>query len=1278
MTISAATAVSRENYKKKFLEYLKKNRDISLADIAYSTTARRTHYQWRSHYVVRSKDQLEQELRDSIRRPTGSRHHEHDIPNRETNGQQPDIVFVFSGQGSQNFGVAKVLYETHPAFQQHLDVLDKICRDIYPEMTSVAEVILSPNGELDPSNVVESHVTLVCIQLALAELWKSWSVKPAMVLGHSIGEYAALCVAGVLSISDTLYLVVRRACLIKRISQLEEREYGMVSFTATREVVQHLLSSDMRFKECSIGCYNGPHSHVVGGPQADLEILVAEATRKRITARVLKATHAYHTTHVEFIGRRLSLLAEGVSFLSPKVKVASAVTGSVVSEDGVFNASYIARHTCQPIRFRDVLEIIQSEYPLVSRPLWLELGLGHNCLALIKMTLNTPTDQLLACFQNPQSSWETVTESVGKLYQAGCRIDWSEFHRPFESKVKLLELPTYQFDLATYWQPYTKDTAEATGINMGVDSGSQGRAGEVDFVPTATVQKILYQSIAVDTIEVIFISSPADPALRDAIRGHRIGDFSVCPASVYVDMALTAATYVNNRYLLREENLKVPLREVRNMKLDEPFVLAGDPEKQEIAIIVKADNDKNNDRLKVMFKSSRIQGGRLEHLGECDVVGIKHRVESAFSLETTKQNQNDMENGMRGRAAVIDIITEEMNTNNRGHIERLGNVQFYQIFSDAISYDARYRSVKDAYIPEKPAEDGSDEAVAKVALVAPPAKEAHAFARLNPYHGDSLVHLGGFLANMNIRREEDALYFSFRIDRIKIFAEVIPNNNYLSYVRLSTDEKGNRIVHAQVWNGSYLVGIAALRFSRIKKSALMKLLAETRDRFNSTSATEAPSSFLPPGFHPATHNPTPAPSAESMADIFISAIVSETGINCEDVQDTTRLSELGIDSLMGIAILRKVKAETNQTIPMSVFQELQMIRDVRERFGPENFDVHEANEDDRGRNAQGEGNIIVPTNDSYQNPWIRSPLDKNLTTIPAHLTSNAVLLHQGLNTSSSRGVRPLFFLAGSSGSAAVYGQLPALKANIDTTPIWVLESPFLNHPAAMIYTPEEIAPLYIAAMRKVQSNGPYLLGGYSAGAIHAYEMARLLLEEDEQQVEKLVIVDMKAHLPGESFDREPKMRDVHNLNIILRNRGLVKYDGTISAGASGASSDASGGAGPVIPERERQFASLKCVYNWRPTPMAANHRPAKGTLIIWARWGLSQRLSAVGLPELRNRNRDVNPMAAENGDYKLWFHGARHDGTYGANGWDVLVGPNVETHVVDGNHWSILNMPYVS
>ncbi|GAW13498.1 hypothetical protein ANO14919_028840 [Xylariales sp. No.14919] len=323
----------------------------------------------------------------------------------------------------------------------------------------------------------------------------------------------------------------------------------------------------------------------------------------------------------------------------------------------------------------------------------------------------------------------------------------------------------------------------------------------------------------------------------------------------------------------------------------------------------------------------------------------------------------------------------------------------------------------------------------------------------SPYYSDSFLHIGGFALNIKLSDDDmDTFYFCSGIGSITLLDELSEEGNYRSYFCTSCTSEGESRADIYILSENQLVGVVAgLMFRQTSKAALGVLLSDTPyNRLQSIAAQIQTSAMQP-----------------HRREL---ALIAETGVDPRNIEDSTNLSELGADSLMGIAIVRKTKADTGQILPMSIFSELRTIRDVQVRLESVNNKISP----DRGP-SEFSNKIVSEAGEKVSCPRrnkFGAGYPPNLSARPEDLTaqyrSNAVLLQRDAHSPTC----PLILVAESNGSASIYTQRPTLGSS---TSIWVLESPFLSCPTEIAYTPEETAPIYVdpAAVIQWQGGGRY-------------------------------------------------------------------------------------------------------------------------------------------------------------------------------------------------------------
>ncbi|OAA78694.1 conidial yellow pigment biosynthesis polyketide synthase [Akanthomyces lecanii RCEF 1005] len=302
VAIAAKTKQSMIKNVNSILSWLESNREIPLAHLAYTTTARRMHYKWRMSCAVSTVDDVRSSFSAQLAADTFSV-----IPS-----VAPRVVFVFTGQGSVYSGMGRELYEDYSIFRNCIKNYEQIARaHRFPSFIALLVGSETENRYMEMSPIAV-QLALCCFEMALVQLWNSWGVRPQAVIGHSLGEYAALYAAGVLSASDTIYLVGTRANLLAQ--RCTMHTHAMLAVQApVASIVQALGSEEM------VTCINSPSETVLGGPVYDISVAAQKLGDLGLKCVKLRIPYAFHTDQVNPILDELEISAQSVKFCMEEV-----------------------------------------------------------------------------------------------------------------------------------------------------------------------------------------------------------------------------------------------------------------------------------------------------------------------------------------------------------------------------------------------------------------------------------------------------------------------------------------------------------------------------------------------------------------------------------------------------------------------------------------------------------------------------------------------------------------------------------------------------------------------------------------------------------------------------------------------------------------------------------------------------------------------------------------------------------------------------------------------
>ena len=435
LTLSARSADALDNATANLATHLKAHPDLNLADVSYSQATRRA-FAHRRVLVTGGPD-----VEDAARAlATGDPQR---LMTASTESRDRPVLFMFSGQGSQYVDMGRELYHVEPTFRSALDSCCELLRKdlgfdlrevLYPEPEKREEA----SARLQRTAVTQP--ALFALEYALAKVWMEFGIQPKGMIGHSIGEYVAACLAGVFSIEEALELVAARGRL------MDEMPAGaMLAAPLSEARAQEFLKG-----EVCLAAVNAPALCVFSGPIPAIEALKAQLSGRGLQSRTLHTSHAFHSGMMDPIVGPFVRKMQSIRMRAPQIPYLSNLTGTWMKPEAALDPEYWGKHLRQTVRFGDgIAEVLK--YPEV---ILLEVGPGQTLSTLAgQQPSNAGTEHLilssLRAPQVQQSDEAFLLTTLGRLWLNGASVSWAGFYA--RERRRRVPLPTYPFERQRYW-----------------------------------------------------------------------------------------------------------------------------------------------------------------------------------------------------------------------------------------------------------------------------------------------------------------------------------------------------------------------------------------------------------------------------------------------------------------------------------------------------------------------------------------------------------------------------------------------------------------------------------------------------------------------------------------------------------------------------------------------------------------------------------------------------------------------------------------------------------
>ncbi|OBS25289.1 hypothetical protein FPOA_05822 [Fusarium poae] len=860
----------------RHIETLKKQmeRGPSLEDICYTATARRQQYDHRVSVTCSSKTELISKLE------------QHQATVSKATLQASSTVFVFTGQGGIYSGMGRELMYTYPPFRDVIKSCDRIVQGLGLECPSILNYILpGTEDELASLSHIEhlmvSQCACVALEYALAKTFISWGIKPDHVIGHSLGEYAALCISGVLTPDDTFRLVATRAKLMGE--HCAANLSGMLACHASSKELHALISEDSSFNQSSIACINGPRDCVVGGPLTQLEVLQTRCKTCNIRSKLIDVPYAFHSSAMDPVIDLLSSLEGSIKFQDATIPVISNVDGGLFCKDTAGN--YFSKHTRQPVRFHDGVMNLQDlmGQSSIDNSLFIEIGPHPALLPMLRDSVSSTSCTYLSTLHKGRDAWTSLSQTLSTLALRKMSINWREVF--VGTSAQVTDLPGHPLEGTKFLIPFKEPTGIAgLGDVPAADSSPRVRTGHLLLPWIRTDTKSLGEHIFETDMTI----------LGPLISGHDVGGTPICPASVFHEMALEAASTIL-------ESGKYESLVVTGMNFSSPLIyLPSSTSGTTVRVYISKQSTASSQTLSFHVKSS-LDTSSAESLHCSGYVSLQ-------SLDR-KPGQWTKDH------ALVTRQTQLFSGAGKNLLSTFRTGVLYEnIFTRVVRYSPEYQTLQFLDVV-----DSNLEGMGSFKVPSNGGDDSEKGYIAHPVFTDTLLHAAGFIANLAIGSKEIGICSA--VESIEVaYHKLIYRDTFRIYCSL-LEMKGAILADSFALDssGCIVAVIRGMEFKKLQLSTFQQSLSrnttvskpersELHHRATNPTSLRLQNSTTEPEqlFIDDTVDPSTGPGERGISKTLKDIVVEVGGFSEQDIDYAMSLADLGIDSLMQIEIVSKI------------------------------------------------------------------------------------------------------------------------------------------------------------------------------------------------------------------------------------------------------------------------------------------------------------------------------------------------------------------------------------
>ncbi|OTA97708.1 hypothetical protein M434DRAFT_65040 [Hypoxylon sp. CO27-5] len=807
------------------------------------------------------------------------------------------VILCFGGQISTFVGLDRAVHESISILRSYLDECDTIIQSlglesIYPDIFQKTPI----------DDTVKLQAILFAMQYSCAKCWMDCGVKVEAVVGHSFGEITALCISGVLSLKDTIRLVVRRAKVVRDTWGADRG--AMMAVEGDVDVVSRLLAeANTRYGgkyPANIACYNGPRSFTLAGSTEAIDVVekTAQASYSSMKRKKLNVTNAFHSSLVESLMGPLEQVGKDLTFNKPVIPLERATEFSVSADE--LTPRFIADHMRNPVFFYHAIQRLAKKH--VSC-IWLEAGSSSTITVMANRALGSSPDvHFQGVNVTNDRGMEGLTDTTVALWKEGLRMSFWAHHPLQTGEYAPLLLPPYQFEASRHWLEMKKPVK---AITMPED---QGRKQET---PLGLFTFVGYTDST--NTSARFRINTSTKEYEDFVTGHVVAQTApICPATLEIDMAIEAL------FTLRADYATSGLQpSILNIVNSSPICI--DPSRLVWLDYEVVDPKRNMWSWKIV-SSSEESRTETEH------------VRGRIQFRAPEEEEYQMEFGRLERLVTHRQCTAILDDDEADDIIQGRNI--YEAFAPVVDYGEIYRGVRKVV-------GRGNETAGRVC------KSYTGQAWLDIIMSDCFSQVGGVWVNCMTDTNRADMYLASGCDLImrspKLQSDYKQGAVWDVFARHHRETEKLYMTDIFVFdsrNGQLVEVLLGIHYSKVAKASMSRILtrmtavnalkagpsavAKIDTTITNSEATATPAVVAPARtvveVTPQNEKPTKSSRPDISEDVR-NLIANVSGLEASDIQNDSELADFGIDSLMGMELAREVETVFGCTLDQEQLME---------------------------------------------------------------------------------------------------------------------------------------------------------------------------------------------------------------------------------------------------------------------------------------------------------------------------------------------------------------------